>query len=163
MGEFHLFPPSLGLSGSPRRRHHHHLSRTHPTGEESADDAADSIPALFNIFFRLHAPAPPNNPQRVPGEDEGEGTSILGLVPHQIRGYLGQFRNILVTGQQFERCTGCSEKVIQAYEAQGFPLLLRVFNEEGFLEQLTGLDKLQEESQAALDEIEGLNSDEDDF
>lgn len=111
----------------------------------------------------LHAPAPPNNPQRVPGEDEGEGTSILGLVPHQIRGYLGQFRNILVTGQQFERCTGCSEKVIQAYEAQGFPLLLRVFNEEGFLEQLTGLDKLQEESQAALDEIEGLNSDEDDF
>ncbi|CAG7846613.1 Ubiquitin-like modifier-activating enzyme ATG7 AltName: Full=ATG12-activating enzyme E1 ATG7; AltName: Full=Autophagy-related protein 7 [Serendipita indica DSM 11827] len=56
-----------------------------------------------------------------------------------------------------------SRWVIQAYEAQGFPLLLRVFNEEGFLEQLTGLDKLQEESQAALDEIEGLNSDEDDF
>ncbi|CCA73771.1 related to APG7 (component of the autophagic system) [Serendipita indica DSM 11827] len=149
--------------------------RPHPRPNVYSDSTRPGIHRLFDMrgapgidaptsrWSRLHAPAPPNNPQRVPGEDEGEGTSILGLVPHQIRGYLGQFRNILVTGQQFERCTGCSEKVIQAYEAQGFPLLLRVFNEEGFLEQLTGLDKLQEESQAALDEIEGLNSDEDDF
>ncbi|PVG00195.1 E1-like protein-activating [Serendipita vermifera] len=119
---------------------------------------------------RLHAPAPPNDPKSVPGnaaEEQGEGTSILGLVPHQIRGYLGQFRNLLVTGQQFERCTGCSEKVIQAYEAEGFPMLLRAFNEEKYLEQLTGLDKLYEESEAALASADwaegGGNSDEDDF
>ena len=65
-------------------------------------------------FFRLYAPAPPIDPKAVPGntaEEQGEGTSILGLIPHQIRGYLGQFRNILVTGQQYDKCTGCSETV----------------------------------------------------
>ena len=65
-------------------------------------------------FFRLYAPAPPIDPKAVPGntaEEQAEGTSILGLIPHQIRGYLGQFRNILVTGQQYNKCTGCSETV----------------------------------------------------
>lgn len=69
---------------------------------------------LFHILYRLYAPAPPNDPKAVPGntaEEQGEGTSILGLIPHQIRGYLGQFRNILVTGQQYDKCTGCSETV----------------------------------------------------
>ncbi|KIM30916.1 hypothetical protein M408DRAFT_272509 [Serendipita vermifera MAFF 305830] len=128
----------------------------------------------------LHAPAPPVTTNAAAasttadvGANEdgsgggGEGTSILGLVPHQIRGYLGQFRNLLVTGQQFERCTGCSEKVIQAYEKEGFPMLLQAFNEESYLERLTGLDKLYEESEAALANADwgeqGGNSDEDDF
>jgi len=46
-------------------------------------------------------------------------------------------------------------------------MLLRAFNEEAYLEQLTGLDKLYEEAQAALNandwEGEGGKSDEDDF
>ncbi|KAG8797034.1 Autophagy protein 7 [Serendipita sp. 398] len=65
----------------------------------------------------LHAPAPPpmnskSGEQAYSGGGETDGTnSILGLVPHQIRGFLAEFKNILVTAQQFERCTGCSEKV----------------------------------------------------
>jgi len=118
----------------------------------------------------LHAPAPPIDLKSVPGnttEEGGQGSGILGLIPHQIRGYLAQFRNLLVTGQQFERCTGCSEKVVKAYETEGFPMLLRAFNEEAYLEQLTGLDKLYEEAQAALADNDWAeergNSDEDDF
>lgn len=37
--------------------------------------------------------------------------SILGLVPHQLRGSLAQFNNTLITGAAYDRCTGCSEKV----------------------------------------------------
>ena len=33
-------------------------------------------------------------------------------------------------------------------------MLLRAFNETGYLEQLTGLDKLYEEGQAALDNVD---------
>jgi ubiquitin-like modifier-activating enzyme ATG7 len=59
------------------------------------------------------------------------------------------------------------QQVVKAYEAEVFPMLLRAFNEESYLEQLTGLDKLYEEAQAALAdndwEGEGGNSDEDDF
>ncbi|KAG8813524.1 Autophagy protein 7 [Serendipita sp. 399] len=115
----------------------------------------------------LHAPAPPpmsnskNSEQTYSGVEQTEGTSILGLVPHQIRGFLADFKNILVTAQQFERCTGCSEKVIQAYEQDGFPMLLRAFNEDTYLTQLTGLDKLYEESEAALADVD--IGDDDDF
>lgn len=45
-------------------------------------------------------------------------------------------------------------------------MLLRAFNEDGYLEQLTGLDKLYEEATAALEQgdwEEAGNSDEDDF
>jgi ubiquitin-like modifier-activating enzyme ATG7 len=40
-------------------------------------------------------------------------SSILGLLPHQIRGFLGQFSNMLIVGQAYEKCTACSEKVIK--------------------------------------------------
>lgn len=42
-------------------------------------------------------------------------------------------------------------QVLQAYETQGFDMLLKAFNEQGYLETLTGLDKLYDETQAALE------------
>ncbi|CAO3614248.1 unnamed protein product [Cunninghamella echinulata] len=38
-------------------------------------------------------------------------SSILGLIPHQIRGFLAQFNNMLIVGQSYEKCTACSKKV----------------------------------------------------
>ena len=37
--------------------------------------------------------------------------SCLGLVPHQIRGFLARFDNMKLTGQAYNRCTGCSSLV----------------------------------------------------
>lgn len=45
-------------------------------------------------------------------------------------------------------------QVVQAYREGGLGFLLRVFNEPGFLESLTGLDKLYAESEAVLDSID---------
>lgn len=44
-------------------------------------------------------------------EDSAAAGSILGMVPHQLRGFLAQFRNVPITGAAYERCTGCSEMV----------------------------------------------------
>ena len=67
------------------------------------------------MHIRIHAPAPiidkTGAVQEATGEGEAVGHSILGLVPHQIRGYLAQFRNLLITGQKYDKCTGCSEVV----------------------------------------------------
>jgi ubiquitin-like modifier-activating enzyme ATG7 len=75
----------------------------------------ESVDCLKLIsFFRLHAPAPtPESAEAAQAgvANAGPGTSILGLVPHQIRGYLAQFRNLLITGAAYDRCTGCSETV----------------------------------------------------
>lgn len=48
----------------------------------------------------------------------------------------------------------CWLQVLHAYETEGFAMLLRAFNETGFLEQLTGLDELYAEGQAALDNVD---------
>jgi ubiquitin-like modifier-activating enzyme ATG7 len=62
----------------------------------------------LNFEYRINAPPPP--PAASP-EDAAAAGSILGMVPHQIRGFLAQFRNIPITGAAFDRCTGCSETV----------------------------------------------------
>jgi ubiquitin-like modifier-activating enzyme ATG7 len=44
------------------------------------------------------------------GSSETDG-SPLGLVPHQLRGFLAQFRTMLIEGPAYDRCTGCSATV----------------------------------------------------
>ncbi|KIJ16262.1 hypothetical protein PAXINDRAFT_168437 [Paxillus involutus ATCC 200175] len=110
----------------------------------------------------LYCPPPP--PQKDGTHaDPSESGSVLGLVPHQLRGFLAQFRNLLVTGAAYDKCTGCSETVLKAYEEQGFPMLLRAFNETGYLEALTGLDKLYDEGNAALESVDWEDEDGDDM
>ncbi|SPO41638.1 probable APG7 - component of the autophagic system [Pseudozyma flocculosa] len=86
------------------------------------------------------------------GQDDT--STVLGVVPHQIRGFLAKFNNLLIVGQAYDRCTGCSAAVVDAYRRDGFDMLLRAFNEDQFLERLTGLDKMYAEAdeiEAALD------------
>jgi ubiquitin-like modifier-activating enzyme ATG7 len=68
---------------------------------------------------------------------------------------------MLITGAAYNRCTGCSETVLRAYETQGFEMLLRAFNEAKFLEELTGLDELYGEGEMALESVDWDEEDED--
>ena len=79
---------------------------------------------------------------------------MLGNVPHQLRGFLGQFRNLPLIGAAYDKCTGCSETVVRAYEHEGFDMLLKAFNDTKYLEGLTGLDKLFDEGEAALESVD---------
>ena len=110
----------------------------------------------------MNAPAPP--PQSANSEATGHGhESILGLIPHQLRGFLGQFRNVPIVGAAYDRCTGCSETVLEAYERDGFEMLLKAFNDTEFLPELTGLKRMYEETQAALENDDLVDAEEDDF
>ncbi|KAG5633099.1 hypothetical protein DXG03_008378, partial [Asterophora parasitica] len=60
------------------------------------------------MFLSLHAAAPPAT-QEPGSHHEDSGGSVLGLVPHQLRGFLAQFRNLHIVGAAYDRCTGCSE------------------------------------------------------
>lgn len=46
-----------------------------------------------------------------PQSNVSEVPSALGLVPHQIRGYLAKFENLKILGKAYDRCTGCSQYV----------------------------------------------------
>jgi len=68
-----------------------------------------------------------------------------------------------LVGAAYTKCTGCSETVLEAYEKQGFDMLLQAFNDVKYLETLTGLDKLYNEGEAMLDDFDVNEEDEDDF
>ncbi|KPP66818.1 ubiquitin-like modifier-activating enzyme ATG7-like [Scleropages formosus] len=79
-----------------------------------------------------------------------EPPTSLGLVPHQIRGFLSRFDNVLPASLAFDKCTACSPIVLDHYEKDGFRFLSKVFNSShSFLEDLTGLTLLHQETQAA--------------
>ncbi|XP_071960528.1 ubiquitin-like modifier-activating enzyme ATG7 [Antedon mediterranea] len=75
-----------------------------------------------------------------------QASSPLGLVPHQIRGFLSRFHNMLPASIAFDKCTACSDTIIHSYETEGFKFLQQAFNEQGYLETVTGLDKLKEDT-----------------
>lgn len=66
------------------------------------------------LSFSVNAPAPPADAYTASqaGEPSASG-SVLGLVPHQLRGFLAQFRNMPIVGAAYDKCTGCSETVRQ--------------------------------------------------
>ncbi|KAJ5312910.1 hypothetical protein PENANT_c049G10979 [Penicillium antarcticum] len=78
----------------------------------------------------------------------------LGIVPHQIRGFLSTFENLSVTGQSYQSCSACSERVIGAYREHGWDFVRKALNEPGYVEELSGLKEVHEKAEAALADIE---------
>lgn len=87
-----------------------------------------------------------------------------------------------IVGAAYDKCTGCSEtvcqislsplcvpgiltlsfpQVLQAYEKDGFEMMLNAFNDQKYLPALTGLDKLYDEGEAALESVDWDEEDED--
>ncbi|KAJ1301333.1 hypothetical protein OPQ81_003733 [Rhizoctonia solani] len=125
----------------------------------ASSTAVEILVSLLQHPKGLNAPAPK------PGDESSE--SILGVVPHQLRGFLAQFSNKLIAGAAYDKCTGCSETILKEYESRGFEMALRAFNETGYLEKLTGLDKLHADSEAAMESVDwvegGEGEGDDDF
>ncbi|XP_014785656.1 ubiquitin-like modifier-activating enzyme ATG7 [Octopus bimaculoides] len=91
---------------------------------------------------------------------QSESESCLGIVPHQIRGFLSHYHIVLPAARAFKRCTACSDTVIKSYQKDGFDFLFMAFNIPSFLEDLTGLTQMQMESIDA--DILSLSDDDDD-
>ncbi|KAG6897274.1 hypothetical protein C0992_002926 [Termitomyces sp. T32_za158] len=119
----------------------------------AASTAVELLASLLQHPEGLHAPAPPAN-QDPRSHSEESGGSVLGAVPHQLRGFLAQFRNVPIVGAAYDRCTGCSEIVLREYEKAGFEMMLKAFNDTKYLPQLTGLDKLYDEGEEALEKVD---------
>ena len=88
--------------------------------------------------------------------------SPLGCVPHQIRGTLPFFRTDCMRGHAFERCTACSPCVIDAFESRGLDFLMDAFNRCTYLEDLTGLTQMHQETEAAIVDVDFFDDDGDD-
>ena len=71
--------------------------------------------------------------------DESRGDHPLGVVPHQIRGFLSTFQNLVIRGNSYDCCSACSFRIIDAYNANGWHFVKKALNEKGYVEDLSGL------------------------
>lgn len=72
--------------------------------------------------------------------------SSFNVIPHQIRGFISQWKNYLMTAKAFNKCVACSDTVLIKYKMEGFPFLMQVFSCPTYLEDITGLTQLAIES-----------------
>ncbi|KRY10739.1 putative ATP-dependent RNA helicase DHX35 -like protein, partial [Trichinella patagoniensis] len=82
--------------------------------------------------------------------DSGANRSCLGVIPHQIRGYVNRFDQWNLTVERFASCIACSEPVIDQYKRGGFRFVADVCNDPTLLETITGLDRLKDDAKDML-------------
>ncbi|KAJ3013358.1 Autophagy protein 7 [Thoreauomyces humboldtii] len=111
--------------------------------------AVELLVSILNHPLGAHAPAAAQ-----PSHPSEPTPTPLGLVPHQIRGFLTHFTNLLVTGHAYDRCTACSERVLGAYRKGGTDFLLKCIENPDHLEDVAGLKEMKRESDEAAWEIE---------
>jgi ubiquitin-like modifier-activating enzyme ATG7 len=97
----------------------------------------------------LHHPrkqrAPPPSQDQSKNLTVAESGGIMGSLPHQVRGFLATFHNVVAVGHAFDRCTGCSASVLDAYRTKGFEFLRKGFDSPAYLEELSGLLELRQQ------------------
>lgn len=81
-------------------------------------------------------------------------THPLGLVPHQIRGFLSNFNNMLISGQSYDCCSACSPKITEAYKKGGWEFIKRALTEKDYVTELSGLAEVQRAAEAAANDVE---------
>lgn len=74
---------------------------------------------------------------------EDRGDHPLGVVPHQIRGFLATFTNMPITGKSYDCCSACSDRILDAYRTGGWDFIQRALNEKGYVEDLSGLTEVR--------------------
>jgi ubiquitin-like modifier-activating enzyme ATG7 len=82
------------------------------------------------------APAPSS-------QGDSRGDHPLGIVPHQIRGFLARFQNMVIKGKSYDCCSACSDRVVEGYRTGGWEFVKRALNEPGFVEEISGLAEVR--------------------
>jgi len=98
-----------------------------------------------------------SHPLGVRAPPGGEG--VLGSVPHTIRGWVSDFSQMTPTGQAFSQCTACSPPVLERIKEDGFEFVKKVGESPQYLEDITGLTSLKQDS-SLLEDVIDLDDDE---
>ncbi|PHH81041.1 hypothetical protein CDD80_4345 [Ophiocordyceps camponoti-rufipedis] len=110
------------------------------------------LASLLQHPLGKHAAAPQPRPGFIPDRDPP--SHPLGLVPHQIRGRVSTFQNLVIRGQSYDCCSACSPKVVGAYRQDGWAFLQRALQEADYVAELSGLAELQRQAEAVAGEVE---------
>jgi len=110
-----------------------------------------SAAAVELMVSILHHPKGIKAPPEGKTELGSKASTELGIIPHQIRGFLTTFQNVPMVGHQYTRCVACSSYVISAYRKDPIGFCLSAFNKPIVLEDVTGITQMkQEQSKFAI-------------
>lgn len=84
---------------------------------------------------------------------DANSKSILGDVPHQIRGFLHNFTQHKLSAPKYKYCSACSQSVVDEYLANGWEFVKQCLNDVNYLEQLCGLKSVQEQAEIAAQNL----------
>lgn len=121
---------------------------------------------------RVVAPSPPNrntssSASVVPVDSsDDQPPHPLGTVPHQLRGFLSNWSNMVIKGKAYDCCSACSPPILEAYEKDRWEFVRRAINEKGFVEEVSGLAEVQrraEEADGDVDWSEGEDDEEEEI
>ena len=112
------------------------------------------VELLVSVLQHPAGAAAPATLSRLTSADEEGAEHPLGIVPHQIRGFLSTFSNMNIIGKSYDCCSACSDKILDTYKTEGWGFVQKALNEKDYVEELSGLKDVQraaEEAEADID------------
>ncbi|TVY51691.1 Ubiquitin-like modifier-activating enzyme atg7 [Lachnellula cervina] len=109
----------------------------HPLGAEAPAPVASVNQATHSIDYERD---PPEHP--------------LGIVPHQIRGFLSTFQNKIISGKSYDCCSACSPKIVNEYKRNGWEFVKRALTEPAYVTELSGLAEVHRAAEAAAENMD---------
>lgn len=104
------------------------------------------------------APAPQPTQGVVPERDPPD--HALGLVPHQVRGFVSTFQNLVIRGQSYDCCSACSPKILDAYRENGWGFVKKALQEKDYVAELSGLAEVQRRAEEMAEDVDWDEEDE---
>lgn len=103
---------------------------------------------------RHQAAAPIPKPDDPSSYERDPSDHALGLVPHQIRGFLSTFQNMMIRGESFPSCSACSKPVLDAYKKGGYDFVKKALDEKDYVAELSGLAEVQRRAEQMAADVE---------
>lgn len=89
--------------------------------------------------------------------------TILGEVPHQIRGFLHNFNTMKIVTPAYEYCSACSGRIVEACKENKWEFVRRSVQDSDYIEDLSGLKKVKEDIDKLGEEVDNWILDESDI
>ncbi|KAH3669391.1 hypothetical protein OGAPHI_001512 [Ogataea philodendri] len=78
-----------------------------------------------------------------------ESCTILGSLPHQLRGFLHNFEMLKLHAKNFKYCSACSIAVVEEFKKNNWEFVKQALQDSKYLEKLTGLSDVHEQAEEA--------------
>lgn len=89
-----------------------------------------------------------------PKDAVDQNRSILGDIPHQIRGFLNNFSTLKLSTPAYAHCSACCPEIIDSCQELGWDFVRAALNDHTYIEQISGLTQVQQDAEKATQEWE---------